>query len=36
VRALREVLLVWFVDEEKVVGDEEVPDLIVSVFSRLW
>jgi hypothetical protein len=28
------VLLVWFVDEEKVVGDEEVPDLIVSVFSR--
>jgi hypothetical protein len=33
VRALREVLLVWFVDEGSVVGHEEDPDLIVLVFS---
>jgi len=33
VRALREVLLVWFVDEEKVAWGEEDPDLIVLVFS---
>jgi hypothetical protein len=33
VRALREVLLVWFADEEKVAWDEEDPDLIVLVFS---
>jgi hypothetical protein len=29
-----EMLLVWFLDDDSVVGDEEDPDFIVLVFSR--